>query len=100
MTAVRALAFGDLEASAWGMAWNPVGATPILALGAGPGAEARPATLVPDAGTGSWRIEADGAQLVLTPLGEHGSTDQPDELRTESDQLCQVTGQLRVNSTE
>lgn len=85
------LAFGDLDGGAWGAAWIPDGAAPILALAAGSDADTRPATLAADADTGEWRLEAEGAQLVISPLAELEAADRPG---LGSDQLCRVTGQL------
>ena len=77
MTAVRALAFGDLEGACWGAAWVPEGALPILALGAGSAAQARPASLTAQPDTGDWHLEAgDGRHLRQEHRPELSGTDQ------------------------
>jgi hypothetical protein len=91
MTAVRALAFGDLEGTCWGAAWMPEGAEPILALGGGPGADARPASLTTQRGAEEWRVEAEAVELIVSPVADL----VPCEQGSSSDQLCRVSGRIQ-----
>ena len=91
MTAVRALAFGDLEGSCWGAAWVPEGTQPILALGEGSAAAAGRASLTAQPDTQEWRLEAGDAELLVSPLAELTSNNGD----TSSEQLCRVSGRLR-----
>jgi hypothetical protein len=97
MTAARTLAFGDLETGAWGAAWIPPGATPILATGAGAQATAEPLSLATEADSETWRLESANADLAFEAVGGLESTDQPGP---GSDRLCRVTGKLRAGGRE
>ena len=77
MTAVRALAFGDLEGS--------------CALGEGSAAAAGRASLTAQPDTQEWRLEAGDAELLVSPLAELTSNNGD----TSSEQLCRVSGRLR-----
>jgi hypothetical protein len=90
MTAVRALAFGDLEGTCWGAAWMPESAPPMLALGDRSSAESRPASLTAQRETHEWRLGAGDVELLISPLADLASNSDGG-----SDQLCRVSGRLR-----
>ena len=95
MTAVRALAFGDLETGVWGAAWMPDAvAAPSIALGTGSGAAVVSATVDGSDVETEWRLRAPGADLVVSPAGEPvregGAQDG-------LDQLCRLSGHLELD---
>ena len=94
---VRTLAFGDTGTGVWVCAWAD-GETCIVTAGG----DDAPATVIPGAAiTGTtaneaWSVTADGLTLTATAVG--GTADlAPFE---GFDQLCEVTGTLRLGSVE
>jgi hypothetical protein len=101
VTTVRALGFGDADAGSWGVAWNAsedpsislagaVDSLPVLVTG----------ELDDSAEGGAWRIDGHGTSLVFTPTGPAGHADAPDGVLSMVDQLCTVSGTLRVDGND
>lgn len=64
MTALHWLAFGDLDAGVWGMAWVPDDAAGHAALGAGADLGVLEAEL--EAGDERWRLSGEGLELSVS----------------------------------
>jgi hypothetical protein len=100
MTAVRALAFGDLDDSPWGVAWLPAGADPApVALGVGSRSSVVSARLEEDADGQTWRLEAEGVALLISPVAELAVTGARNVADDGFDQLCRVTGGLEIGGS-
>jgi hypothetical protein len=95
--ALRTLAFGELEPGAvWGAAWFEAPDGPaVTALGAD-GGEATLASLGLTAfGDGEeWRLDGDGAELLIAPAGEVVAAHSPEDGIEGCDQLCRVSGRF------
>lgn len=105
----RALAFGDLGSALWGVAWLPDGDSRApLAVSAGSDASVIAVELQPvtSPGVGSeepgepWRLEAPEVSLVLSPSGSEGRGRSQDGRVEVADQLCRVSGRLRLQRRE
>lgn len=98
---LRTLAFGEVDGTAWGAAWLPEGGEALAALGAG-AREAVVAGLRLSTGAegDDWRLEGDGATLVVAPVGDAVPTSTADGSLEGSDQLCRVTGRFALDSSE
>jgi hypothetical protein len=105
----RALAFGDLGSALWGVAWMPDGDSraPLAVCAASDAAviavELQPGAS-PDLGGEEagepWRLEAPEVSLVLSPSGSGGRGRSPDGRVEVADQLCRVSGRLRLEQRE
>jgi hypothetical protein len=101
-SALRTLAFGDLERGIWGAAWVPVddGAA-LTALGGGDamtfGSDLR--FSVDEAG-GEWRLAGERAALTVLPVGKALAVGSNDDRIEGFDQLCQVTGRFSLGGAE
>ena len=94
--ALRALAFGDLDGAAWGVAWFPGAGLPgFVAVGSGDDAVTIEASLDPDDDSGGWLLHGYGVELRVSAAGE----DAPD-LRGEFDAVCHVHGAITVEAVE
>lgn len=95
MSALRALAFGDLGGGSWGIAWVPEPMSRVLlAVGTQSGATIVSAALQATDPAGQWRLEGEGVELVLSPSGPPvDSAAAGDEIEG-FDQLCAVSGQF------
>lgn len=101
MTALRALAFGDLPTQTWGVAWLPeVGAPAQLAAGRGSETELLPSRLEPAEPDQPWRLDGDGVSLSFAPTGPPGHGGLADGELASLDQLCTVSGTLHLAGTE
>jgi len=101
MTALRALAFGELDAGAWGVAWLPEGATPAsLVVGLGSSTTVVPGTLEGGERVDDWRLHGDTAELVLSPLAAPVSSGAPNDGIEGFDQLCTVSGRFQQLGAE
>ena len=107
----RTLAFGDLDAGIWGVAWVPGGDEPAaagapaalaagaagspaaLAAGAGPEEATLTAALTGTTADEEWSLAGPGVDLLLAPASAPAGADG-------FDQLCHVTGRLTVGGTE
>lgn len=100
MTVVRTLAFGDVEADSWGVAWMPEGRRPArVALAAGPAASTFDATLEQSDGeAGSWRLASDRCELVVSAVSELLSTERSPDEGESIQELCRVSGSLELDS--
>lgn len=93
---MRTLAFGDLDACVWGVAWFPEPGQPgFVAIGAGDGSATLDAALTGDDETGEWRLEGDGVQLTAS-AGDAPLVGAGDDF----DQLCRVHGRLVIDGSE
>jgi hypothetical protein len=101
-SALRTLAFGDLEGTAWGAAWMPgAGGSALAALGAGDARTVAPSLrLTSGAEDGEWRLDGDGAALTASPAGEPVAVHDTDEHVQGFDQLCRVTGRFELDGAD
>jgi hypothetical protein len=90
VTSVRAFAFGDVAAGTWGVAWTPGGDGAISLGGA---VDSLPGLVTPEL------IDGEGTALLLTPAGPAGRVDVPDGALSSLDQLCTVSGTLRLGGS-
>jgi hypothetical protein len=94
--ALRTLAFGDLDASVWGVAWFPEPGQPgFVAIGTDESSATLDATLDGDDETGEWRLHGDGIELTASP-GDAPLVGAGDDF----DQLCRVHGQVDVEGAQ
>jgi hypothetical protein len=101
LTAARAVAFGDLGPPAWGVAWFPgPGSEAPLAARVGSGGGVVGSELVGSDPAEPWRLEGEGVSLLFTPLGSDGHGASPDGGIEVVDQLCTVTGHVRLGGAE
>jgi hypothetical protein len=92
----RTLAFGDLDGTAWGVAWFPDPSLPgFVALGSGEDAVTIEGSLEPDDEGSGWRLHGYGVELNISPAGE-----DPHDLRGEFDAVCRVHGGMTVEAVE
>jgi hypothetical protein len=99
-SALRTLAFGDLELGTWGAAWIPANDGPSLtAIGAaatavtfGPGLR-----LSADEAGGDWRLEGERAALTVVAVGDAVAVGANDDRVEGFDQLCRVTGRVELS---
>lgn len=101
MSEFRTLAFGDLETATWGVTWLPGGEGPArLAVGVGGRIDVVEVSLQPGAAEEPWRLDGDGVSLDFRPeVVAPRAASAADAIST-SDQLCSVSGQLRLGGTE
>ncbi len=101
-SALRTLAFGDLEHTAWGAAWIPgADGSALATLGAeGAGTVAPSLHLTADAPDGEWRLDGEGAALSVSPAGEPVAVHVEDDDVEGFDQLCRVTGRFELDGAE
>lgn len=93
-SASRTLAFGDLDGTAWGIAWIPdPGRLGFVALGSDTQTVTVEASLTPDGD--NWRLHGYGVELTVSAAGE-GSQD----LNGEFDAICRVHGGITVEGVE
>jgi hypothetical protein len=100
MSPSRALAFGDLDAGIWGIAWIPADGPAPVALGAGSDWEVSVATL---RGTGDgeeWRLQGDDLELLLSPSAPPVSPDGQAAAVGGFDQLCRTGGRVTIGGDE
>jgi hypothetical protein len=98
--AVRTFAFADLANDAWGAGWigAPSGGDFIVLPGIGdPGLAA--AQLSDGGSEDEWRLDGDGVELVLTPVGPAVGEAHADHTR-EYQQLCRVTGRTSLGADQ
>jgi hypothetical protein len=98
--AVRTFAFADLANNAWGAGWlgAPSGDDFIVLRGIGdPGLAA--AQLSNGGPEDEWRLDGDGIELVLTPVGPAVGEVDADHTR-EYQQLCRVTGRISLGADQ
>jgi hypothetical protein len=101
VTVLRALAFGDLDAGAWGVAWLPESATPAsLVVGLGSSSAVVPGKLVAGEPAEEWRVDGETAELVLSPLAAPVSSGAPNDGIEGFDQLCTVSGRFQHDGEE
>jgi len=95
VTELRALAFGDLDGGAWGVAWvpEPSGSAPVV-VGVGATAAVVSATLVGGERDEEWRLDGDAVELVVSPLGAPVRSGTSDGGIEGFDQLCTVSGRF------
>jgi hypothetical protein len=101
-SALRTLAFGDLERGIWGASWVPVADCPALtALGGDSGARFGSGLRLSTEGPGGeWRLEGEGTALTVVAVGEAIDVAATDERVEGFDQLCRVTGRFELGGTE
>ncbi|HTX13053.1 MAG TPA: hypothetical protein VME22_30830 [Solirubrobacteraceae bacterium] len=100
--ALRTLAFGDLEATVWGAGWFSDSADDALTIIGADGGQ--PTVLTGGAPTeetpdGDWHLDAAG-QLVVAPAAEAVALQVPQDQLEGYDQLCRVTGRLKLGGGE
>lgn len=99
---VQTLAFGDLDAGLWGVAWLPTTSEGFIAVGAPAGA-CTTVTAPSVAGSepaGEWALSGDGVSLTVAPISEPASLRLPGADLAGFDQLCRVSGRVRVGEVE
>jgi hypothetical protein len=97
---VRALAFGDANAGSWGVVWTP-GEDATISLAGGAGSTAGVLTgELNRAADGDWRVEGHGTSLLFTPTGPPAHGESPGGSLSSLDQLCAVSGTLRLDGSE
>jgi hypothetical protein len=95
LTAVRTIAFGDLEAGVWGAGW--VGSEALLVVGTETDARALPDSSIQGAEADEeWAATADGAELTIAPAGEPAT----EAVLGGFDQLCYVRGTVTLAGVE
>ncbi|HUA03562.1 MAG TPA: hypothetical protein VMB27_06625 [Solirubrobacteraceae bacterium] len=101
-SALRTLAFGDLERGIWGAAWVPVGNGPgLTALGDGSAVGfASDLRLVVDQDAGEWLLEGGGAALTVVAVGDDVAVGRNDDRVEGFDQLCRVSGRFSLGGAE
>jgi hypothetical protein len=101
-SALRTLAFGDLERGIWGAAWVPVDDGPALtALGAdGSVTFGSGLRYSVDEYGGEWRVDGDGTVLTVSPVGDPVGVAATDDHVDGFDQLCRVTGRFQLGGAE
>ncbi len=100
MTAIQALAFGDVDQGLWGAAWLPAPTTGPLGVRIGSDAAVLAAILYHEGGEDEWRIEGEQVSLLLTPSGPGARSQGTDGEFDAVDQLCRVTGTLTISGTD
>jgi hypothetical protein len=101
VTALRTLAFAELETPTLGVAWIPDGgAAAVVACRLG--SDVRTATGRFNDGPGGepWAIEGDEISLLLRPIGSAARGGSADAGFDSIDQLCEVTGTLLIDGDE
>jgi hypothetical protein len=100
-TVLRTLAFGDLARTVWGAAWIPDSDGPALTL-LGDGGEGTAISSLRLSGedAGEWRLDGDGAALVVSPAGDPVTVEAPDDHVEGFDQLCRVSGRFELDGAE
>lgn len=93
------LAFGALEGADWGTAFA-AGDAAFLAGGVVDRAGVVSVALSAVQEAGDWRVEGDGAALLVAPAGEAVSVQTPDGELGAMVQLCRVSGRLRLDRDE
>ena len=101
-SALRTLAFGELERGIWGAAWAPAAdGSGLTALG---GASAVTAgsglRLSVDEDAGEWRLGGERAALTISPAGEVVAVGATGDGVEGFDQLCRVTGRFALGDGE
>jgi hypothetical protein len=93
---LRALAFGDLDGAAWGVAWFPsAGPAGFVAVGSGENAVSVEASLDPNDESGGWRLHGYGLELNVSAAVEDAQ-----DLRGDFDAVCRVHGGMTVEAVE
>jgi hypothetical protein len=101
-TVLRTLAFGDLERTVWGAAWIPDPDGPALTA-LGDGGEHTAVSNLSLAGgedAGEWRLDGDGAALVVSPVGDPVTVEASDDHVEGFDQVCRVSGRFERDGAE
>ena len=98
---MRALAFGDLQTELWGVSWLPVdeGAAQ-LAVGRGASTAQFDVALRAGESDEPWTLDGDGISLVLAPAAPPRRGQDPNSQLATQDQLCQVSGRVRLDGGE
>ena len=101
-SALRTVAFGDLERTAWGAAWIPgADGSALATLGAGDARTVAPSLrLTAGAEDGEWRLDGDVATLTVSPAGDPVAVHDADDHIEGFDQLCRVTGRFELDGAE
>jgi hypothetical protein len=105
-SALRTLAFGDLERAIWGAAWVPPDdGSGLTALGGGSAVTVGPGLrLSVDEDAGEWRLggerAGERAALTISPAGEVVAVGETDDHVEGFDQLCRVTGRFELGDAE
>lgn len=102
LSALRTLAFGDLEPGVWGAAWIPAQDGPaVTALGGnGEGVLVSGARVTADPDTGEWHLAGDRTALTVSGAGEAVAVGATDDRVEGFDQLCRVTGRFELDGAE
>jgi hypothetical protein len=96
----QTVAFGDVEAGWWGVAVSAGGGGVTLVLGAGGETAALEGSLHGSAADEEWRVFAEGAELVVTAVGEPVAAEGPEPAGHGFDQLCRVAGRFSVSGQD
>jgi hypothetical protein len=98
---MRALAFGDLESALWGVSWLPEeNSVAQLALRAGAASVRLDVGLDAKGNAAPWALDADGVSLTFTPTSAPGRGGDAEHRLTTQGELCEVSGQARVEGRE
>lgn len=100
-SALRTVAFGNLDTGLWGAAVATGDQPAVAVIGAGDGAQAVEVALDGTSSGDAWTLAGDGVELMITALGEPvtgaGASDPGQE---GFDQLCRVDGRLTRDGRE
>ena len=101
MTAIRTLAFAELETPALGVVWIPNDDAPaVVACRAGADGRAVTGRLRNGAGAEPWLIEGDEVSLTFSPAGAPAGGGSREAGLDSVDQLCEVTGAVVLDGAE
>jgi hypothetical protein len=99
---LRTLAFGDLDAGLWGIAYVPFGVESGTAyVGAlEEGGSTRIEELSFELPATEWQMHADGIDVALEPAGEPAQIVVPEHGIQVASQLCHVTGRVTLDGAD
>ncbi len=99
---LRTLAFGDPARTVWGAAWllGDGGSAPAVFGAAGDHAVVPSLSVSVGEDIGDWRLDGEGAALVVAPAGDGVAVRASDEHVEGFDQLCRVTGRFALGGAE
>lgn len=101
MTAIRTLAFAELDQPTLGVVWIPDGdARAVVACRVGSEGRALTGRLHDGPGPERWRIEGDEVSLTFSPAGPSARGGSPDAGIESLDQLCEVSGTVVLGGNE
>lgn len=94
---LRTLAFGDLDAGIWGVAWG--GAEPFVTIGAmnpAVSTSGAPTSMDGSSSAEDWTVSGPSAELTVTPHSDPVAVSEPEGF----DQLCRIQGRFSLDGAE